>query len=136
MKNVKVILAGSCVVAAVSLFLSMDGCEGGYYSRNDGRYVRENDREYRHYYRDGRWYRHEPSGVDVVVSALVAGALIEALPPQHTTVVIEGARYYHDDNYYYKPAPRGGYVVVPEPVQKNSRSQGDNRNDNNRGEHH
>ena len=85
----------------------------------------------RHYYRDGRWYKHDSRGNEIAVSVLAPGVLIEALPPQHTTVVIQGSSYYHDSNYYYKQAPRGGYVVVAPPIIVEPRSQ---INDNGRGD--
>ena len=87
--------------------------------------------EERHYYRDGRWYRHDARGHEVFVSVLTPGVYIEALPPQHTTVIIEGASYYHDDSHYYRQAPSGGYVVVAPPVPVKPRSPG---NDNGRGD--
>lgn len=99
----------------------------------------------RHYYRDGRWYKHDVRGNEIAVSILTPGLFIEALPPQHTTVVIEGSSYYHDDSHYYQQSPRGGYVVVAPPVIVQPRSQdndngrrgrGDNsRNEGNRGQH-
>ena len=72
--------------------------------------------EGRHYYRDGGWYRHGWLGFDIAVSALATGALIDSLPPRHTTVVVAGTPYYYYGNYYYRPYPDGGYVVVPPPV--------------------
>jgi len=70
----------------------------------------------RHYYRNGNWYRHGWFGLDIAVGALVIGALIDALPPKHTTVVVANTPYYYFDNYYYRPSPSGGYIVVPPPV--------------------
>jgi hypothetical protein len=83
------------------------------YSRVD---TRGYDRGDRHYYRDGRWYRHGWFGFDIVVAALAIGALIDALPPQHTIVVVQGTPYYYGDNHYYRQVPNGGYVVVSPPV--------------------
>lgn len=83
------------------------------YSREDNRGYNRGDR---YYYRDGRWYRPGWFGFGVVVSALAIGALIDVLPPRHTTVVVKGTPYYYGDNYYYRQAPTGGYVVVPPPV--------------------
>jgi hypothetical protein len=68
-----------------------------------------------HFYRNGNWYKHGWFGFDVVVTALMIGALVEGLPPRHTTVVVGGVPYYYSDNVYYRPYP-GGYVVVPAPV--------------------
>ncbi len=87
-------------------------------------YARGDDRGYggwhhggeRHYYRDGRWYRHGWFGFDWLVTGLALGALIDALPPRHTTVVVQGVPYYYGDNHYYRQAPNGGYVVVSPPV--------------------
>ena len=70
----------------------------------------------RHYYRDGRWYRHGWLGFDIAVSALAIGALIDGLPPRYETVVVGGVPYYYYGNTYYRPYPQGGYVVVPPPV--------------------
>jgi hypothetical protein len=70
----------------------------------------------KHYYRDGKWYRHGWLGFDIAVSALTIGALIDSLPPRHTTIVVAGTPYYYYSNYYYQPYPYGGYVVVPPPM--------------------
>ena len=70
----------------------------------------------RHYYRDGRWYKHGWLGFDIAVSALTIGALIDSLPPRYETVVVGGVPYYCYDNSYYRPYPYGGYVVVQPPV--------------------
>jgi hypothetical protein len=70
----------------------------------------------KHYYRDGSWYRHGWLGFDIAVSALAIGALIDSLPPRHTTVIVERTPYYYFDNYYYRPSPYGGYVVVAPPM--------------------
>ena len=76
---------------------------------------RGHDRGRKHYYRDGRWYERGWFGFGAVVTALTLGAFVESLPPQHTTIVVEGNQYYHDDRYYYRQDPRGGYVVVDAP---------------------
>jgi hypothetical protein len=78
--------------------------------------TRRDNREDRHYYRNGRWYKHDSRGKEIIVYTLSIGALVDALPPRHTTVVVEGTPYYRDDNYYYRQEPNGGYVVVPRPV--------------------
>jgi len=90
-------------------------------NRGDNR--RDNGEE-RHYYRDGRWYKHDSRGNEISVSELVIGALVDSLPPRHTTVVVQNTQYYHDDRYYYREAPNGGYVVVTQPVIVQPRSQG------------
>ena len=125
------------VLACAVLIFQLAGCGTLMYSE---------DRGERHYYRDGRWYRHDPRGQEIAVEVLSNGALIESLPPQHTTVIIEGASYYHDDRYYYKQAPRGGYMVVspPERVQPQSQNNhekrgekgGNGHNEENRGGNH
>ena len=69
----------------------------------------------RHYYRDGKWYRHGSNGNDVAVADLVIGAIAESLPPQHTTVIVQGAPYYYDNHHYYQQRSDGGYVVVQPP---------------------
>ena len=91
--------------------------------RDNNGYNRNDNREERHYYRNGRWYKHDSRGNEVSVADLVIGALVEALPPQHTTVVIQNTQYYHDDRYYYRQAPNGGYVVVQQPVIVQQQSQ-------------
>ena len=69
----------------------------------------------RHYYRDGRWYKHDSRGQEVSVADLFIGAIAEALPPQHTTVIIQNNPYYYDNSHYYKQLPNGGFVVVEPP---------------------
>jgi hypothetical protein len=145
MKNARRILAGFYILISVFSFLSLGGCERGYDRGGNRGYIRGDNRGYRHYYRDGRWYKHDSRGNEIAVAVLAIGALIDSLPPRHTTVVVEGAPYYHDDRYYYRQAPNGGYVVVPAPVivQPQSQSNYDERgekggkhNEGNRGENH
>ena len=69
----------------------------------------------RHHYRDGKWYRHDSAGHDILVASLALGALVEALPPRHTTVVVHDTPYYYDNEHYYRPAPGGVFVVVDAP---------------------
>jgi Ni/Co efflux regulator RcnB len=88
----------------------------------------------RHYYRDGRWYKHDSRGSEVFVSFIAPGMFIEALPPQHTTVVIQGSSYYHDGDHYYRQERRGGYVVVAPPVIVQPRSQSNNNGRGDRGD--
>ena len=76
---------------------------------------RDNRKEERHYYRDGRWYKHDSRGQEVSVADIVIGAIAESLPPQHTTVVIRETPYYYDNSHYYKQLPDGGFVVVAPP---------------------
>ncbi|MFA6142626.1 MAG: DUF6515 family protein [Candidatus Omnitrophota bacterium] len=84
---------------------------GGHNEGNRGR-----DGEGRHYYRNGNWYRHGWLGLDIIVSALAVGAIIDSLPPRYNTVVVGNTPYYYYDNYYYRPYQYGGYIVVPPPV--------------------
>ena len=145
MKNARRVLAGLYILIIVFSFISFSGCYEGYYREGNRGYVRGDNGEERHYYRDGNWNRRDPSGLDVVVSALAIGALIESLPPRHTTVIHKGGPYYRDDRYYYQRRPQGGYVVVPEPVNVRPRPQneydkrgergGDRQDQGNRGEH-
>jgi len=79
---------------------------------NGNDYNRHGDR---HYYRDGHWYRHDERGREISVPDIVLGAVAEALPPRHTTVVVRNTTYYYDNVHYYRPAPNGGYVVVEAP---------------------
>jgi hypothetical protein len=111
----RVVVASILMLALVapSAFARGDERRGG---RGDDRgYSRVESRGEHHYYRDGRWYRHGWFGFGIVVSALAIGALIDSLPPRHTTVVVENTPYYYDNTYYYRPLPQGGYVVVPPP---------------------
>ena len=143
MKYANRTLVGFYILISVFSFFSLGGCVLGDYREGNRGYSRGDNRGERHYYRDGRWYRRDVSGLEFVVSALAIGAFIESLPPSHTTVIVEGSPYYHDDRYYYRQSPHGGYVVVPEPViQHQSESNRDERgkkddnrhNEGNRGE--
>ena len=146
MKYARRMLVGFYVLISVVSFLSLVGCGGGYDRRGNRGYIREDNREYRHYYRDGKWYQRDSMGHEIAVAALAIGAFIDALPPSHTTVVVESTPYYHDDRYYYRQASNGGYVVVPAPVivQPKSKSNyggrgergGNGQNEGSRGENH
>ena len=120
MKYARGMLAGFYILISVFSFISLIGCERGYYRGENREY---DNRGYRHYYRDGRWYQRDSMGHDIAVSSLAIGALIDALPPSHTTVVVESTPYYHDDRYYYRQLPEGGYVVVSAPVIVQPQSQ-------------
>jgi len=69
----------------------------------------------RYHYRDGRWYSRGWFGWEFAVAALTIGAIVETLPPQHTTVVVENTPYYYDNSVYYRQLPDGAYVVVQPP---------------------
>lgn len=69
----------------------------------------------RYHYREGRWYGRGWFGLEVAVSALTIGAVVESLPYGYRTVVVAGQPYYYCDGYYYRYYPYG-YVVVPPPA--------------------
>ena len=107
-------------VGLVLLLGSLLLCSGAFAMGNNyGGPNRGDNRNYnggeRHYYRDGRWYKHDDRGNEVSVADIVVGAIAEALPPQHETVVIQNTQYYHDGSHYYREAPGGGYIVVEPP---------------------
>jgi len=66
----------------------------------------------RYHFRNGHWY----GPGEVPVSHLSVGAIVEALPPQHTTIVVENIPYYYDNILYYKQMPDNTYVVVSAPL--------------------
>lgn len=70
----------------------------------------------KYYYKGDRWYRHGWLGLDIAVSALALGALVDSLPPRHTKIVVRNEPYYYYDNVYYRPYEYGGYIVVPPPA--------------------
>jgi hypothetical protein len=118
MLRFKVILAMLLMLVLLCPAAFARGNDRGDSRGNDrgGRSSRGYDRGHSHYYRDGKWFERGWFGWGFVVSALAVGAFIDALPPRHTTVVVEGTPYYHDDTYYYRQVPEGGYVVVSAPV--------------------
>ncbi len=65
----------------------------------------------RYHYRDGHWYGQG----EVVVSSIGVGSVVESLPPEHTTIVVEKTPYYYDNTRYYSESPDGTYVVVTAP---------------------
>ena len=76
---------------------------------------RRNNGGDRHYYRDGRWYKHDSRGREIAVDNIYVGARVESLPPQHTTIVIQGTPYHYDNSHYYKELPDRSFVVVQPP---------------------
>jgi hypothetical protein len=150
MKYARLMLGGFYILIAVFSFISLGGCERGDYRGGNRGYSGADNRGYnrgeRYYYRDGRWYKRDSLGHDIAVAALAIGALIDALPPSHETVIVEGAPYYRDDRYYYRQAPNGGYTVVSPPVtvqpqprsnyDKRGERGGNSHNEVNRGENH
>ena len=103
-------------VILVSLLMLVLFCPGAFARGDDRGHDRGDNRGDRYYSRDGRWYKHGWCGFDIAVAALAVGAFIDALPPRHTTVIVEGTPYYYGDNHYYRQYPNGGYVVVEPPV--------------------
>lgn len=69
----------------------------------------------RYHWHGDRWYGPGWFGLDVAVSALAIGAVVEGLPVGYTTVVVGGIPYYYYGGYYYRYYPYG-YVVVPNPA--------------------
>jgi hypothetical protein len=61
-----------------------------------------------YYYSGGHWWIG-----DTMVAGLEMGAVVEDLPPQYTTVYINGANYFYDGTYYYQSCPTGYMVVQP-----------------------
>ena len=102
-------------VGLVLLVGSLLFCSGAFAMGDTYGGHREDNRGERHYYRDGRWYKHDSRGNEVSVADIVVGAIAEALPPQHQTIVIQNTQYYHDGSHYYREAPGGGYIVVEPP---------------------
>lgn len=102
-------------VSLVLLFGILLFCSSAFVQK---RYTTDND-GVRHYYRDGRWYKNDSTGNEIVVNAIAVGTCVESLPLEHTTVVIQSAPYviqstpyYYDKQYYYAQLPKGNYVVV------------------------
>ena len=108
LKQVVRLRVGLVVLLGILLFYSGAVANGNNYGGPN--------RGERHYYRDGRWYKHDNRGHEVSVADIVVGAIAVFLPPQHQTIVIQNTQYYHDGSHYYREAPGGGYVVVDPPV--------------------
>ena len=112
-KNMKAKL-GLILILGIILFSS------GAFAMADRRVINNGDnrgdnRGDRHFYRGGRWYKHDSRGNEIAVDILAIGALIESLPPQHTTVIVQNTPYYYDNTRYYQQLPDGSLVVVPPP---------------------
>jgi hypothetical protein len=83
---------------------------------NDNSYIHRNDKQgHRYHYREGRWYKRGWFGWEFAVAALAVGVMVEALPPRHTTIIVEDTPYYYDDTVYYRQLPDGAYIVVAPP---------------------
>ena len=112
LKVVLVLLLGGLLF--YSVVFAMGNTYGGH--REDNRGDNRNYRgEERHYYRDGRWYKHDQQGHEISVADIVIGAIAEALPPQHQTVIIQNTPYYYDNSHYYQRRPDNTYIVVEPP---------------------
>ncbi len=61
---------------------------------------------------------HFWGGVAVgAATTIAAGAIIRALPPTHTTVVVANQPYHYSSGVFYQEAPNGGgYVTVAAPL--------------------
>jgi len=110
-------------VVSVTLLLLVLFCPGVFAMAdrrviNNGDNRRDNGGDQRHYYRDGRWYKHDSRGNEISVADIVVGAIAASLPPQHTTIVVQGAPYYYDNSHYYRQLPDGGYIVVQPPERE------------------
>ena len=101
--------------SASAMARDYEGDSRGDHKNDDRNDNRRDNRGERHYYRDGRWYKHDSAGHEIAVAALAIGALIESLPPQHTTVIVQNTPYYYDNTRYYQQMPDGTLVVVPPP---------------------
>ena len=112
-----VLLLGTLLFCSSAFAMARDyGRDNRGDNRNDNRNDKRGDnRGERHYYRDGKWYKHDSAGHEIAVAALAIGALIESLPPQHTTVIVQNTPYYYDNTRYYQQMPDGTLVVVPPP---------------------
>ena len=104
-----VLLLGSLLLCSCAFAM---GNNYGGPNRGDNRNYNGGER---HYYRDGRWYKHDNQGHEVSVADIVVGAIAEALPPQHQTVIIQNTPYYYDNSHYYQRRPDNTYIVVEPP---------------------
>ena len=107
-----VLLLGSLLFCSGAL--AMGDSYGGH-REGDRRDNRGYNGEERHYYRDGRWYKHDSRGHEVTVADIVLGAIAESIPPQHQTIVIQNTPYYYDNSHYYQRRPDNTYIVVEPP---------------------
>lgn len=105
LKNKFLVIMGLCF--ALTLSCSDAFAWGGHGGGHEG--------GRRYHYREGRWYGRGWFGLEVAISALTIGAVVESLPYGYRTVVVAGQPYYYYDGYYYRYYPYG-YVVVPAPV--------------------
>ena len=83
---------------------------GGYY--RNGHYNR-----YYHYY-GGRYGYYDGGIFHPLATALAIGAIVAVLPPNCTTMVVNGISYRQCGNYWYQPqydGPDVTYVVINQP---------------------
>lgn len=110
---VKTAVGSGLILVLASTSVLADGPRGSHYDRGRrGHHESHGERYYRH--GDG-WAKAGWFGFGAAVAVLTVGALVDALPPRHTTVIVENEPYYYYDGTYFRPSP-GGYVVVPAPV--------------------
>ena len=112
LKNIARLELGLVIILGILLVCSGAFANGNSYGGPNGGY---NNGGERHYYRDGRWYKHDQRGNEVSVADIVVGAIAEALPPQHQTVIIQNTPYYYDNSHYYQRRPDNSYIVVEPP---------------------
>lgn len=66
----------------------------------------------------GYYYNPGPSVGAVVATTLVVGAIVASLPPNCTTIIVNGLAYQHCGGTYYQPRYSGStvtYIVVTKP---------------------
>ena len=116
LKNIAKLKLGLVLILGILLVCSGAFANGNSYGGpNRGGYNNNYNGGERHYYRDGRWYKHDQNGNEVSVADIVVGAIAEALPPQHQTVIIQNTPYYYDNSHYYQRRPDNTYIVVEPP---------------------
>ena len=115
LKHIVRLRVGLVLLSGVLLLCSGAFAMGDTYGGHNRRDNRRGSMEERHYYRDGRWYKHDQSGHDITVADIVIGAIAESIPPQHQTIVIQNTPYYYDNSHYYQRRPDNTYIVVQAP---------------------
>ena len=112
LKHIARLKVGLVLILGIIFFCSGAFANGNDYGRRDNRGY---NGEERHYYRDGRWYKHDQRGNEVSVADIVIGAIAESIPPQHQTIVVQNTPYYYDNSHYYQRRPDNTYIVVAPP---------------------
>jgi hypothetical protein len=117
LRIVLILLLGSLLFCSGAF--AMGNTYGGRDRRDNRGDNRGDNRNYsseeRHYYRDGRWYKHDQQGHEISVADIVIGAIAESIPPQHQTIVVQNTPYYYDNSHYYQRRPDNTYIVVEPP---------------------